>query len=109
MRKVCQFLFFLFFFSRIFCVNAQIQVIREKQDSLITVKSTESIHQKDIKKGLLNNALEVDYLFSACQTDFHKVISLISLIHQHHLSFIGDSYKFNSAALHISHPEKLLD
>lgn len=46
------------FFCKISGVSAQINDIREKQDSLLFEKSLENIQQKDIKKGLLNNALE---------------------------------------------------
>ena len=38
---------------------AQVQSVREKQDSVSAAKSSISIKQGDIKKGLLNNALEV--------------------------------------------------
>ena len=52
-------LFILLFF--IYCVhdtNAQVQDIREKQDSASVTKQSGQIRPEDIKKGGLNNALE---------------------------------------------------
>ena len=58
MRKVWLFFCILFFFCGLQRGNAQIQNIREKQDSVSIRNSTQQIKQKDIKKGLLSNALE---------------------------------------------------
>lgn len=58
MRKVWLFFVVLFLFCGLQHGNAQIQNIREKQDSVSISTSTQQIKQKDIKKGLLNNALE---------------------------------------------------
>ncbi|MBO5079623.1 MAG: SusC/RagA family TonB-linked outer membrane protein [Bacteroidaceae bacterium] len=58
MRIVWLSFIFLFFFSRFQYGYAQIQNIREKQDSVSISNSTQQIKQKDIKKGLLSNALE---------------------------------------------------
>lgn len=58
MKKVWPYFIFLFFIGWSRHSNAQIQDIREKQDSVSIISSIEKIKQKDIKKGLLNNALE---------------------------------------------------
>ena len=58
MRKVWLLFSILFFFCRLQHGYAQIQNIREKQDSVSISNSTRQIKQKDIKKGLLSNALE---------------------------------------------------
>ena len=58
MRKVWLLFCILFFFCGLQRGNAQIQNIREKQDSVSIRNSTQQIKQKDIKKGLLSNALE---------------------------------------------------
>jgi len=58
MRIVWLSFIFLSFFSRFQYGYAQIQNIREKQDSVSISNSTQQIKQKDIKKGLLSNALE---------------------------------------------------
>ncbi len=58
MKRAWLFLIFLFFFCEFQQSYAQLQTIREKQDSILIVNSNEHIKQKDIKKGLLNNALE---------------------------------------------------
>ena len=58
MRIVWLSFIFLFFFCGLQRGNAQIQNIREKQDSVSIRNSTQQIKQKDIKKGLLSNALE---------------------------------------------------
>lgn len=58
MKKVWPYFIFLFFIGWFQHSNAQIQDIREKQDSVSIISSIEKIKQKDIKKGLLNNALE---------------------------------------------------
>ena len=58
MRKVWLLFCILFFFCGLQHGNAQIQNIREKQDSVLISNSAQQIKQKDIKKGLLSNALE---------------------------------------------------
>lgn len=58
MRKVWLLFCILFFFCGLQRGNAQIQNIREKQDSVLISNSAQQIKQKDIKKGLLSNALE---------------------------------------------------
>ena len=58
MRIVWLSFIFLFFFCGLQHGNAQIQNIREKQDSVLLSNSAQQIKQKDIKKGLLSNALE---------------------------------------------------
>ncbi len=58
MRIVWLSFIFLFFFCGLQHGNAQIQNIREKQDSVLISNSAQQIKQKDIKKGLLSNALE---------------------------------------------------
>ena len=58
MRIVWLSFIFLFFFCGLQRGNAQIQNIREKQDSILLSNSAQQIKQKDIKKGLLSNALE---------------------------------------------------
>ena len=40
-------------------VEAQVQNIREKQDTVSVVKSSEQIRPENIKKGPMNNALDV--------------------------------------------------
>ena len=58
MERVWRFFTFLAFLGGVQCVNAQVHEIKERQDSVSTIPKTESIRQKDIKKGLLNNTLK---------------------------------------------------
>ena len=58
MERVWRFFTFLVFLVGVQCVSAQVHDIKEELDSVSTNPKTESIRQKDIKKGLLNNALE---------------------------------------------------
>ena len=58
MERVCRFFIFLLLLGVFQCANAQIQNSWEKHDSVSVVKKTEFIKQKDLKKVLLNNALE---------------------------------------------------
>lgn len=58
MRKVWLSFIPLFFFCGLHHGYAQIQNIREKQDSVSISNSIQQIKPKDIKKGLLSNALE---------------------------------------------------
>lgn len=58
MERVCRFFIFLLLLGVFQCANAQIQNSWEKHDSVSVVKKAEFIKQKDLKKVLLNNALE---------------------------------------------------
>lgn len=40
-------------------VEAQVQNVREKQDSVSVIKLSENIRPENIKKGPINNALDV--------------------------------------------------
>ena len=59
MGRVCLCLFVMFLICGAPKVEAQVQSIREKQDTVSVVKSSEQIRPEDIKKGPMNNALDV--------------------------------------------------
>ena len=59
MGRVCLCLAVMFFICSAQKVDAQVQSIREKQDSVSVVKSLEHIKPEKIKKGPMNNALDV--------------------------------------------------
>lgn len=49
----------MFFICSAQKIDAQVQNIREKQDTISATKSLEHIRPENIKKGPLNNALDV--------------------------------------------------
>ena len=59
MGKFCKCLAVMSLFCGVSSVEAQVQNFREKQDTVPVVKSTEQIRPEDIKKGPMNNALDV--------------------------------------------------
>ncbi len=59
MKRVGLLFGLMFFICGAQKVEAQVQSIREKQDSVSVVKSSEHIRPEEIKKGPLNNALDV--------------------------------------------------
>ena len=58
MEKVRCLFIFLFLLCAVRPLNAQLQDSKEKRDSIPAFAPTEHIREKDIRKGLLNNALE---------------------------------------------------
>lgn len=58
MEKVRCLFIFMFLLCGVKALNAQSQDVKEKRDSISISIPTEYIQQKEIKKGLLNNALE---------------------------------------------------
>lgn len=59
MGRVSLCLVIMFFICSAQKIDAQVQNIREKQDTISTTKSLEHIRPENIKKGPLNNALDV--------------------------------------------------
>ena len=59
MGRVSLCLVIMFFICSAQKIDAQVQNIREKQDTISATKSLEHIRPENIKKGPLNNALDV--------------------------------------------------
>ena len=59
MGRICLWLVVMSLFCGVSKVEAQVQNVREKQDSVSVIKLSENIRPENIKKGPINNALEV--------------------------------------------------
>lgn len=59
MGRVSLYLVIMFFICSAQKIDAQVQNIKEKQDTISVTKSLEHIRPENIKKGPLNNALDV--------------------------------------------------